>query len=404
MEIKFYLRYNGAVNFLRLMEGWSETPAHTNIAYGIVKGMNMCTDIQSETTGNENKRLIELEKMKKSLEHQLQEMAKTVEKQQELIALAKRDPLTGLRNRQGVPEQVNASLRADCEGIFFIMDMDNFKSVNDTYGHMEGDHVLTRFAKGLKKAVDAKDIVARLGGDEFVVFSPGRYDKYEVKAKAQHMIRQIERELVTPGRLLRVTVSMGIASAPHDGKTYETLYGNADRALYSVKNEGKNGYRFFDDLDEAEDSVDVYDRPHNSLEEITNKLRERKMEGSFEVEYSNFEKIYRFMERNLIRDHREVQCVLFTLDDYGEHVQTDETIVREQLGHLQRAVVRSLRKGDVTTKYSSTQVLALLMDVNRENADMVVNRILARYRADAGKEVMNVLYDIQQLMASEEFG
>lgn len=364
----------------------------------------MRTDIQSEITGNENKRLIELEKMKKSLEHQLQEMAKTVEKQQELIALAKRDPLTGLRNRQGVPEQVNARLRADCEGIFFIMDMDNFKSVNDTYGHMEGDHVLTRFAKGLKKAVDAEDIVARLGGDEFVVFSPGYYDKYEVKAKAQHMIRQIERELVTPGRLMRVTVSMGIASAPRDGETYEALYGNADRALYSVKNEGKNGYRFFDDLDEVESSADVYDRPHSSLEEITSKLRERKMEGSFEVEYSNFEKIYRFMERNLIRDHREVQCVLFTLDDYGEHVETDETIIRGQLGHLQRAVVSSLRKGDVTTKYSSTQVLALLMDVNRENADMVVNRILARYRADAGKEVMNVLYDIQQLMASEEFG
>lgn len=128
------------------------------------------------------------------------------------------------------------------------------------------------------------------------------------------------------------------------------------------------------------------------------------MEGSFEVEYSNFEKIYRFMERNLIRDHREVQCVLFTLDDYGEHMESDETIIRGQLEYLQRAVVNSLRKGDVTTKYSSTQVLALLMDVNRENADMVVNRILARYRADAGREAMNVLYDIQQLMASEEIG
>lgn len=85
-------------------------------------------------------------------------------------------------------------------------------------------------------------------------------------------------------------------------------------------------------------------------------------------------------------------------------MESDETIIRGQLEYLQRAVVNSLRKGDVTTKYSSTQVLALLMDVNRENADMVVNRILARYRADAGREAMNVLYDIQQLMASEEIG
>lgn len=90
----------------------------------------MHTVFPSETTNGENKRLIELEKMKKSLEYQLQEMAKTVEKQQEMIAMAKRDPLTGLRNRQGIPELVNATLRTDCEGIFFIMDMDNFKSVN----------------------------------------------------------------------------------------------------------------------------------------------------------------------------------------------------------------------------------------------------------------------------------
>lgn len=359
----------------------------------------MHTVFQSETISGENKRLIELEKMKKNLECQLQEMAKTVEKQQEMIAMAKRDPLTGLRNRQGIPELVNDRLRAEREGVFFIMDMDNFKGVNDTYGHMEGDRVLTKFAKGLKGAVDPWDIAARLGGDEFVVFSPGHYDKCEVKAKAQRIVRQIERGLVTPGKLMRVTISMGIACAPLDGVTYEALYGNADKALYSVKNTGKNGYRFYDDLGESGRSTVVCDRPYSSLEEITSKLRERKMEGSFEVEYTNFEKIYRFMERNLIRDHREVQCVLFTLEDY---IEADEMMVQGQLEHLQHAVVSSLRKGDVTTKYSSTQVLALLMDVNKVNADMVVHRILNKYRAEAGKDVMNVLYDIQQLMASEE--
>lgn len=387
MEISLYLRYNVAINFLM-----------RNNSYRSSRGINMHTVFQSEATGDGNKRLIELEKMKKNLEHQLQEMAKTVERQQEMIAMAKRDPLTGLRNRQGIPELVNARLREACEGIFFIMDMDNFKNVNDTYGHMEGDRVLTKFARGLKDAVDPMDIAARLGGDEFAIFSPGCYDKCEVRAKAQRIIRQIERGLVTPGKLMRVTVSMGIACAPHDGATYEALYGNADKALYGVKNEGKNGYRFYADLDAAESTNGVCDRPHSSLEEITSKLRERKMEGSFEVEYNNFEKIYRFMERNLIRDQREVQCVLFTLEDY---IDADELMIQQQLEHLQYAIVSSLRKGDVTTKYSSTQMLALLMDVNKENADMVVKRILNRYHAEAGKEVMNVLYDIQQLMASE---
>lgn len=362
------------------------------------RGITMHTEFQSEDT-DDSQRLIELEKMKQTLEQQLQEMAKTVEKQQEMIALSRRDPLTGLRNWQGIPELVNASLCAHCEGVFFIMDLDNFKSVNDTYGHMEGDRVLVKFAKALKNAVDPEDIIARLGGDEFVTFSPGHFDKYEIIAKARRFIQQIERSLVTPGRLIRVTVSIGIASAPQEGVTYEALYANADKALYSVKNEGKNGYRFYASLSKTENSAIVYNRPHCSLEEITQKLKEPKIVGSYEVEYTNFEKIYRFMERNLIRENREVQCILFTLEEY---IDANAIVTKQQLEHLQHAIVYSLRKGDVTTKYSSTQLLALLIDANRENADMVANRILRKYRAEAGNDQMNILYDIQQLMAGDK--
>lgn len=352
----------------------------------------MRTFFRTETTDDESQKLLELEKMKQNLEQQLQEMSRTVEKQQEMIAMAKRDPLTGLRNRQGIPELVNASLCTHREGIFFIMDLDNFKSVNDTYGHMEGDRVLIRFAKAIKAAADPKDMIARLGGDEFVVFSLGHYDKYEIKAKARRFIRQIERSLVMPGNLVHVTVSVGIARAPHDGVSYESLYENADKALYSVKNEGKNGYRFFSDINKPVSS-------HNSIEAITGKLKESKMEGSFEVEYIHFEKIYRFMERNLIRNPREVQCILFTLEDYTD---AGETMVQRQLEHLQQVIVSSLRKGDVTTKYSPTQVLALLIDVSTENAGMVVERILCKYRRTAGQDRLDILYEIRQLTAVGE--
>lgn len=358
----------------------------------------MHTIFQPEIRTEEKRRVVELEKMKKSLERQLQEMTKTVEKQQELIDLANHDPLTGLRNRQGISEQVNDMLRDECEGTFFIMDMDNFKGVNDTYGHIEGDKVLVKFARVLNWAADEDDLVSRLGGDEFVIFSPGHSDKYEIKAKAQQIIRQIERALVTPGKLARVTVSMGIARAPFDGLTYEALYGNADKALYLTKNEGKNGYCFFEDIETPSYHEAAAVRPLRSLSEITSRLRERKMEGSFEVEYSNFENIYRFMERNLIRENREVQCVLFTIDDSG----LDDKMLQAQLERLQHAVTVSLRKGDVTTKYSPSQVLALLMDTNQSNADMVVNRILARYRKDAGQDAVDISYDIQQLLASRE--
>ena len=193
---------------------------------------------------------------------------------------------------------------------------------------------------------------------------------------------------------MQVTISMGIAAAPHDGVTYEALYRNADKALYSVKNEGKDGYRFYADLDDKQISNVVYTRPHSSIEEITGKLRERKMEGSLEVEYDHFEKIYRFLSRNLVRSSRDVQCILFTLET---DTDADEMTIQRQLEHLQHAIVSSLRKSDVTARYGPSQILVLLMDVNTENAGMVVKRILQKYHMEAGRGMMNPLYDIRQL-------
>ena len=136
--------------------------------------------MQTVVTQEEQRKLSELEMMKKSLELQLQEMAKTVEKQQEQLALSKRDPLTGMRNRSGVAEQIDAVLKSGEKGAFFIMDMDNFKAVNDTYGHIEGDKVLVRFAKALRKIIEPGDLIARLGGDEFILFSPGDRTRAEL--------------------------------------------------------------------------------------------------------------------------------------------------------------------------------------------------------------------------------
>ncbi len=259
--------------------------------------------------------------------------------------------------------------------------------------------MLIKFAKALKAAMDPEDIIARLGGDEFAVFSPKHYDTDEVKSRARRFIRQIERSLTVPGRAVQVTVSMGIASAPHDGTTYEALYGNADRALYGVKNEGKNGYRFFCDLNGMGYGDVVYCRPHSSIDEITRKLKEKKVQGSFEVEFSHFEKIYRFMERTLIRDHREIQCVLFTLENY---TNADAAIIQRQLKYLQHAIESSLRKGDVTSKYSPTQVLALLMDVSTKNARTVAERVLRKYHREAGRDMIDTRYDIRQLAAGAE--
>ena len=354
--------------------------------------------MQDMVSAEEKKRVVELEQMKESLELQLKEMTRQVELQKQQIAMARRDPLTGLRNRAGVAEQINEILKKNNQGTFFIMDMDNFKGVNDTYGHIGGDRVLIRFAQALRKVRDKDDIVARLGGDEFIIFSQTDMTRTQIKEKAQQIIRHVERDLVTPGRLIRVTVSMGIAVAPKNGVTFEALYSNADKALYYVKNDGKNAFRFFDETEKDRRRCDI---PKASLQEITARLREKKMEGSFVVEYGNFEKIYRFMERNLAREQREVQCVLFTLKEDDDKLM-DSFSLQRQMEHLQHAVSCSLRKGDVTTNYSSTQLLALLMDVNKQNATLVINRILEKYKKEAGEDAMEILCDADQLRPEQQ--
>ena len=226
--------------------------------------------------------------------------------------------------------------------------------------------------------------MARLGGDEFIVFSPRLHHRNLIEEKAAHIIRRIERELVTPWRLIKVTVSMGIALSPTDGATFEALYTNADKALYFVKNDGKNAFRFYG---ETNDSKIKKCTPKASIEEITS--------------YGNVEKIYRFLERNIATENREVQCVLFTIDEAEDEV-FDSIALQRQMEHLEHAITSSLRKGDVTTNYSSGQMLALLMDVNRDNSKIVVDRILQKYRQEAGEDAMEILYESQPLMPEEQ--
>jgi diguanylate cyclase (GGDEF)-like protein/PAS domain S-box-containing protein len=173
---------------------------------------------------------------------------------------AHHDVLTGLANRAEIQNQLTGLIENAAYGMqnfsVFLLDLDRFKPINDTLGHAVGDQVLQIVAQRLTKVVGPHGVAARLGGDEFaVLFCPGEDVLGATQRLAQAIIDEISAPFVLEQRELRLGVSVGIAIAPEHGSDCDSLFGNADAALYKVKTEGRNAYRVFDEALAAEVAV-----------------------------------------------------------------------------------------------------------------------------------------------------
>lgn len=164
------------------------------------------------------------------------------EKETELMTalkLACTDSLTGLLNHQGTVDEVSLYLGQDggMSALMFI-DMDDFKDVNDSLGHVMGDKLLKKTAKILRKGVRSNDLVGRVGGDEFLVFLRNINNMDEAKECAERLCRSIRRLSVDFS--FPISCSIGVAVSPDDGADYTTLTESADRRVYHAKSKGKN--------------------------------------------------------------------------------------------------------------------------------------------------------------------
>lgn len=315
----------------------------------------------------------------------------TQEKTRELEEAALRDALTNLSTRKALEGYVN-DLSRDTEGAFIILDLDNFKKVNDNYGHIVGDSVLVRLAKVFEEATSEHDRVCRLGGDEFAIYLSGMTDRDAIINMARRLIATSEFEigdLISEYSDFKVSVSLGIALRPADGQDFMSLYANADKALYFVKQNGKRGYHFYDSM-----------KTHEEFEEENNRINlmqlqrliseQEESEGAYKVSYDGFKKIYRFVARYIDRKNQEVQIVLFTMDKEGPAIKEDDT----DMDKLGAAVQNHLRKGDVATKCGLSQYVVILMDANLDNGQKVAERIKNMFLSEIGKKV-SLTYEIQ---------
>jgi len=167
----------------------------------------------------------------------------------QLEQLAQFDTLTGLANRYSFNLMLTRTIafasRRKLSFALLLVDLDNFKKINDTLGHDVGDLLLKEVGVRLSSCIRTEDYVARVGGDEFFITLAGIQECQDACITAQRIIDSFNNEIRLNEQVVQITCSLGIACYPADGDTKEQLIKNADIAMYQAKNTGKNCYRMF---------------------------------------------------------------------------------------------------------------------------------------------------------------
>lgn len=201
-----------------------------------------------------------------------------MEREDRISHIALHDALTGLPNRNYYRDQLDIALkRCGDEGLVavFYLDLDNFKSVNDTLGHPVGDGLLRQVAARMESVLD-NHIIARLGGDEFAILVDGADSVDAITSIAERLEKSFAESFQFDGHMMPTTTSIGIAVAPHDGDTSDLLMKNADLALYRAKQEGKGQYHYFE----------------QEMDELARQRRETEIDLKLAIENGQFELYY----------------------------------------------------------------------------------------------------------------
>jgi diguanylate cyclase (GGDEF)-like protein len=196
----------------------------------------------------------------------------TTEQKQQIIFQLEHDYLTGLPNRilleDRLKQTISHAQREEKTAAVLFIDIDRFKTINDSLGHDAGDTLLIEIAKRLKKSIRESDTAARLGGDEFIVLINGHESMYDVTNVVEKINKEIKKEILIDNKSHYISVSIGISIFPNDGKSSQTLLKNADIAMYKAKENGRDQYKFFTEQinKELQKSIEMERALHVAIE------------------------------------------------------------------------------------------------------------------------------------------
>ena len=301
------------------------------------------------------------------------------------------DFLTGLpmRNRG---EKLAAQFMQQDDGYLVFLDMDNLKKMNDLYGHKAGDRALKLLGSLLMEYAQ-HSVVCRLGGDEFLMFVPdvSRDKIIKIVTGIQGKFEQSKEKDV---EIRCASVSVGICEV-NKGDPFEECYSKADKALYHVKQNGKGGYFFYQQM-EDEQMADYGTGKDLAL--VAKALRDSgNYSGALNLEYREFAKLYEYMKH--LGDRYRYQCylVMVTLETTPDSVIHIENI-EQALERMEQAIRKKIRSVDVCTRYSSMQYLIILFEADELKISDIMERIFDQYDKLTGRDSLLPKYEYIPMM------
>ncbi len=311
----------------------------------------------------------------------LSRIVKTVQNSRTIENLteeASLDQLTGFLNKASGTAKVEELCRTS-SGVFMIIDLDNFKLVNDLFGHETGDKVLSSFADIIRKNTRSGDVLCRIGGDEFLAFYQGAADEKVVRT----LTNRLNEQLVTVCMRLMgedfgipIGVSIGCALVPEQGNDYQSLFRMADKTMYQVKLNGKHGYAVYDPFLETRqtDGVDLQEE----MVRITKIVEERGEYGNaMRLSQDAFSWVYRYIVRFIQRYKDSAVKLLFALSPRNPG---DEDILPKAAEEFGDLLQRQLRKSDIILQSKPNQFFLLLPETLEKYASVVAGRVTEEWK------------------------
>jgi diguanylate cyclase (GGDEF)-like protein len=299
------------------------------------------------------------------------------------------DAITGVMTRSTGEAAIVQAMKGS-GGCLVFLDLDNLKKINDTYGHKAGDQAL-RFLGDALTANSQSCICCRLGGDEFLCFMKN-FTQDAAENRIKNIIADFEQKKNADVETAPATISAGLAMCSPDD-AYMKSYGRADRALYYVKQHGKNAYHFY-----SPDSETFHSELGDVNRIVTGIRTSGSYQGAMDVEYRQFATLYEFIENIKKRFSHPFRLIMITLETDAHEPPLPEEL-EKAMYYMEQSIQQTIRNVDVLTRYSRQQFLIILLGSGTEGVQIAVDRIFRGYYKMCGSGAFSPSYAVAEVDA-----